>query len=146
MKKESIMEFARYVLVGGISAVIDMGLNYATLYYILHSTKNGTWQVAVSVAAGFLVGLIVNFVLSNSFVFRQVEQQAKGRTFRAFLLSAMVGIVGLGLTEILTLCGTRIISKDGFMYLVLICVIKGIVLVWNYLGRKYLVYGSGRRV
>ena len=134
------MEFLRYAVVGGVSALVDMGVNYAMLFWILGGTKDDTALVAISVALGFIVGLAVNFVLSNIFVFRSAEQQKEGKTLKAFLIYVGVGVIGFGLTELLTILGTNIIGDSGFWYLVLTCFVKGIVLVWNYVGRKIFVY------
>ena len=139
-KKDTLFEFLRYAIVGGVAALVDMGVNYATLYFILGATKDDKWQVAAAVTAGFIVGLIVNFVLSNLFVFRSAEQQKEGKTIKAFIIYALVGVIGYFITVGLTLLGTLFIGKSGFWYLLLTCAVKGIVLVWNYIGRKILVY------
>ncbi len=144
MEKENIrgtfFEFLRYVVVGGLSALIDMGANYAMLYYIFRSDKNDTFAVVVSVAVGFAVGLAVNFILSNFFVFRSAEQRKKGRTVGAFVIYTAVGVIGFGITEGLTVLGINYIGEAGIWYILLTCVVKGIVLVWNYIGRKIFVY------
>ena len=64
----------------------------------------------------------------------------KGKTLGAFLIYVAVGVVGFGLTELLTLLGTGLIGHEGIWYLLLSCFVKGIVLIWNYVGRKILVY------
>ena len=138
--KKLIFEFLRYAVVGGISAVVDMGVNYAMLFYILNGTKDDKGLVAISVASGFAVGLIVNFILSNIFVFNEAEQREKGKTAGAFLIYVLVGVVGFGITEGLTILGTLFIGDSGMWYLLLTCFVKGIVLIWNYVGRKILVY------
>ncbi len=135
-----LFEFLRYVIVGGAAALVDMGVNYATLYWILGATKDDKWQVAAAVTAGFIIGLIVNFVLSNIFVFRSAEQQKEGKTVKAFLIYAVVGVIGYFLTVGLTLLGTLFIGESGFWYLLLTCFVKGVVLIWNYIGRKIFVY------
>ena len=140
--KSSMMEFLRYVIVGGISSVVDMAINYTLLYFIFRATKDDTPFVIISVAAGFLMGLLVNFFLSNVFVFVTNEQQKRGKTIRAFLLSAGVGIIGLILSEILTVMGSFIIGEHEIFDLILICFVKCIVLFWNYGGRKIFVYGK----
>ncbi|MBO4838782.1 MAG: GtrA family protein [Lachnospiraceae bacterium] len=140
MNKDNLKEFLRYVIIGGVSALIDMGVNYVTLYYIFHATKDDKLPVAVSVTAGFIVGLVVNYILSNVFVFRKPEQKKKGKTVGAFLIYAAVGVIGYFLTVGLTLLGTRFIGEEGIWYLIMTAVVKGIVLVWNYLGRKIFVY------
>ena len=138
--KKLIMEFLRYAVVGGISAVIDVAVNYCLLFYILGGTKDDGGKVAIAVAGGFIVGLAVNFILSNIFVFKDEEQREKGKTAGAFLVYAAVGLVGLGLTELLTLLGTLIIGDEGIWYIALTVVVKGLVLIWNYVGRKIFVY------
>ena len=134
------MEFLRYALIGGVSALVDMGVNYLCLYYFFHATKDDKGPVALSVTIGFIAGLIVNYVLSNIFVFRSQEQKEKGKTLSAFLIYAGVGVVGYFMTVGLTLLGTRFIGKEGIWYLLMTAVVKGIVLIWNYLGRKIFVY------
>lgn len=140
LNKNNLMEFLRYALIGGISALVDMGVNYLCLYYIFHATKDDKGPVALSVTIGFIAGLIVNYVLSNIFVFRSQEQKEKGKTLSAFLIYAGVGVVGYFMTVGLTLLGTRFIGKEGIWYLLMTAVVKGIVLIWNYLGRKIFVY------
>ena len=138
--KKLILEFLRYVVVGGISAVVDMAANYCMLYYILGGTKENKGLVAISVAVGFIVGLAVNFILSNIFVFNDEDQKKKGKTAGAFFIYAAVGVIGFGLTEGLTILGTHFIGEEGIWYLALTVVVKGIVLIWNYVGRKIFVY------
>lgn len=140
LKKETMMEFLRYAVVGGVAALVDMGVNYATLYFVLSATKDDKWQVAAAVSAGFIVGLIVNFVLSNVFVFRTAEQQKEGKTVKAFLIYTVVGVIGYFLTVGLTLLGTYFIGESGIWYILLTCFVKGVVLIWNYIGRKIFVY------
>lgn len=140
LNKKTIFEFLRYVVVGGVSAVIDMAVNYVMLYFILGGTKDDKLFVALSVTAGFIVGIIVNYLLSNIFVFISKEQKQKGRSLVAFLLYVVVGVIGYGLTVGLTLLGTLIIGEAGIWYLLMTCVVKGLVLIWNYIGRKIFVY------
>lgn len=139
-KKDTLFEFLRYAVVGGVAALVDMGVNYAVLYWILGATKDDKWQVAAAVTAGFVIGLIVNFALSNIFVFKTAEQQKDGKTVKAFVIYAVVGVIGYFLTVGLTLIGTYFIGESGIWYLILTCFVKGIVLIWNYVGRKIFVY------
>ena len=135
-----ILELLRYCIVGGVAAVVDMAVNYVMLYIVFGASKDDGLQVALSVTAGFLVGLTVNYILSNVFVFNKESQQKKGKTLKAFLIYAAVGVIGYFLSVGLTLLGTNFIGDTGFWYLVLTCFVKGIVLIWNYVGRKIFVY------
>ena len=138
--KSLLLEVLRYCIVGGISAVGDIAVNFVTLKYILGGTKDDIWKVTVAVTAGFLFGLTVNYILSNLFVFNKESQQKKGKTVKAFLIYAAVGVIGYVLTEIFTHIGTNFIGEEGIWYIVLSCGVKGIVLIWNYVGRKIFVY------
>jgi len=139
-KRDTLLEFLRYAVVGGVAAVVDMAVNYLMLYEVFSAGKDDKTYVAISVAVGFIAGLIVNFILSNIFVFKSEEQRARGKTAGAFFIYVAVGVVGFGITELLTLVGTRFIGDHGIWYLLLSCIVKGIVLIWNYIGRKLFVY------
>ena len=139
-RRDLIFEILRYCVVGGIAAVADMAANYVMLYYVLSASKDVSWAVAVSVTVGFIVGLTTNYILSNIFVFNKESQKKNGRSVKAFLIYVAVGIVGYFISVGLTLLGTRFIADTGIWYLVLTCFVKVIVLAWNYVGRKILVY------
>ena len=96
--------------------------------------------IILSTTAGFFAGLAVNFILSRIFVFTSEEQHSKDKGWKGFLLYALVGAIGYGLTVLLMWVGTNITGRAGFWYLLVNCVVKGIVLIWNYVGRKILVY------
>ena len=69
-KRDTLFEFLRYAVVGGVAAVVDMAVNYLMLYHVFSAGKDDKTYVAISVAVGFIAGLIVNFILSNIFVFK----------------------------------------------------------------------------
>ena len=75
-------------------------------------------------------------------MFRTEEQKKKSRTARAVMIYLAVGVIGFGLTEVFTLLGTRLIGGNRLWYPVLTCVVKGLVLIWNYAGRKIFVYSG----
>ncbi|MBP5342387.1 GtrA family protein [bacterium] len=138
--KKNLIEFIKYAIVGGIAALFDMGANYLFLYYVFGSDKNDLRMVTVSIAIGFIIGLIVNYVLSIIFVFTSDNQKKKSKSVKAFLLYALIGVIGFFMAEGLTLLGTNFISTEGIYYIILSAVVKIIVLIWNYLGRKIFVY------
>ena len=130
-----IKEFLRYVVVGGISFLADFGT--LTLFEEIFFTAREPWQIFISTAAGFIVGLAVNYILSLVFVFRAEDNRNSGKSVGAFLVFALVGVVGLGITEGLMHLGVNILH---FHYMFTKIVAAGIVLVWNYLGRKVLIF------
>lgn len=138
-KKQLIMEFLRYIIVGGVSFLVDAGV-LAAVKEVFYRENCTPGQMAICVAAGFVAGLICNYLLSSLFVFRSAEQKESGRNFRAFLIYAVVGLIGFGLTELGMYIGTAIVGSDGLWYLLIKCFVAGIVLIWNYVGRKIFVY------
>ncbi|MBE6596829.1 MAG: GtrA family protein [Ruminococcaceae bacterium] len=138
-KKSLIFEFLRYAVVGGISALIDMGVLWLFTEFVFDG-KNTGFPLTCSVTAGFVAGLIVNYLLSSLVVFTTHEQKNKSKSLKAFLIYAAVGVIGYLLTQGLMHLGMIFVSKDGIWYLVLNMFVKGVVLIWNYLGRKIFVY------
>lgn len=136
-----ILEFLRYAVVGGISALADMGA-LALMTELVFDGKNTGLALFVSVAVGFLVGLTLNYALSIAFVFIRAEQRERGRGLVPYLLYAAVGLIGFGMTEGLMHLGMLVVPTAGLWYLLLNGGVKCVVLVWNYVGRKLLVYRS----
>ena len=135
-----IKEFLRYAFVGGIAFVVDFGVFF--LFRELVFANDGKTAIVVSTAAGFLAGLTLNYLLSMAVVFRSESQQKQGRTKKAFLIFAAVGVVGLVLTELLQLLGEGVLGNCLGVYgkyAVRLCV-TGVVLIWNYAGRKIFVF------
>jgi putative flippase GtrA len=139
LEKNNIFEFIRYIFVGGISALVDMGVLYIMTEFAFDGKKDGI-ALTLSVAAGFVFGLIVNYLLSQLFVFTSKEQREKGKKASAFFIYAVVGLIGFVLTELLMHIGMLFVSHEGLWYILLNCFVKGVVLIWNYVGRKIFVY------
>lgn len=138
-KKQILLEFLRYAVVGGVSFVVDAGL--MTLCKELFFKQDPTaGQMALCVAVGFVAGLLTNYLLSSLFVFRSEEQRDRSRDPKAFFIYAAVGLIGFGLTELGMWIGTGLVGLDGFWYVLVKCFVAGVVLIWNYVGRKIFVY------
>jgi putative flippase GtrA len=125
--------------VGGISALVDMGVLYIMTEFAFDGKKDGI-ALTLSVATGFVFGLIVNYLLSQLFVFTSKAQREKGKKASAFFIYAVVGLIGFVLTELLMHIGMLFVSHEGLWYILLNCFVKGVVLIWNYVGRKIFVY------
>jgi len=126
--KNNILQAFRYVFVGGIAFVADWGtlalLTLAGLHYM------------IATAIAFLVGLTVNYFLSKAFVFR-AETAATGAVGE-FLVYALIGAAGLLITSGLMYCAVEWLQIHPLVAKVIIAVI---VLFWNFIMRKVLLYG-----
>lgn len=121
------VQFFRYVFVGGFAAIVD----WAVLYVL---TKLGMHYL-ISAIFAFVAGLAVNFLLSKRMVFN--GQEARVRGVVEFGAYAVTGVVGLGITELLLYLFT---DKVGLHFILSKMIATAVVLVWNYLSRKLLIY------
>lgn len=133
--KMLFFEFFRYAVVGGISFLADAGTLYISREWIFRAQTDA--ELLLCTALGFLVGLVLNYILSILFVFQKKENRNNGRDLRGFLIFALIGVIGLGLTELGMYVGT--ILLHGY-YLFVRVLVAGLVLIWNYTGRKIFVF------
>lgn len=134
MMKELFFEALRYAVVGGIAFLADFGTLVAAQELLLKAFSCGVY---ISTVLGFIVGLVVNYVLSLFYVFISPKDRGKGRGVGAFLIFGFVGLIGLGLTELGMWLGVEILACN---YMIVKIVVTGLVLGWNYIGRKVLVF------
>jgi putative flippase GtrA len=98
--------------------------------------KQYRFGVYLSVMLGFIIGHVSNYLLSLWFVFRDESEREKGWTRRAFTLFLVVGIIGAGITEFGMWIGYGCFN---FNYVAVKVFMAGIVVLWNFLGRKIVV-------
>jgi putative flippase GtrA len=124
---KTLIQLFRYTFVGGIAFLVDFGLllffkEVVGLHYIL------------SASLSFIAGLFVNFIISIYWVFTEFKNISKKLEF---LYVAMIGIVGLLLTDLLMWFLT---SNLNIYYLVSKIAATIVVFFWNFFARKYLLY------
>ena len=121
----------RYFLVGGVAAGVDIGL------FLLFAKGLGLPYLRVA-AATFVIATLVNYILSVRFVFR--SGQRFGRRWEIALVYVVSG-VGLALNQaILFAC----VEMAHLGLLLAKLTATGTVFFWNYLARRFFVFGSGR--
>ena len=131
--KENIKELFRYAIVGGIAFLIDAGV----LQLVMMSFPDWQYTLYVAVVAGFIAGLTVNFILSLLFVFKNAKEKTENKKTQTFVIFAIIGVIGLGLTEL----GMHIgVVVWGFHHLITKVVVAGIVMMWNYIARKLIIF------
>lgn len=129
------MEILAYGVVGGISALVD--------YSVLQGMVLLGLDYRISAVLGFSFGLLCNYLLSSRFVFKGKGYFKKSAEF---LVYVVIGVVGLGLTEVILyvcfdLCSLPLIVSKG--------VSCALVFFFNYFARKFIIYnrrGTGERV
>ena len=116
------IQFFRYIFVGGISAIINIGSLYifteiVNLYYLLSNIL------------GFLLGLITNYVLSKILVFTNEEKFNK---IIEFTIYTIIGLIGLELDTLLL----WLFTSMGVYYLFSKIISTSLVFIWNFGARK----------
>lgn len=129
-------EFFRYAIVGGIAFVADWGTLFLVKEFVLKGDSKP--ELFASTAAGFIIGLVINYILSIVFVFKKSDNNNSGKSVKAFITFAVIGVIGLGLTELGMYAGVYLLN---WHYLVTKIIVAALVLVWNYCGRKIFVFG-----
>lgn len=156
-KRELLLEIIRFLLVGGLATLADYAVFYLFRQVVLPSNllPGVFWEIcslAIATALGFLVGLVVNWLLSVAFVFRAVKDKEKVKTKKAFFVFAMIGLVGLAITELGVLLLVNLLpeitmfNRTEFLLpwdeWIAKAVMTCIVLAFNYAGRKLLIFNS----
>jgi putative flippase GtrA len=134
--KPLLYEFIRYLIVGGTAFLVDFGV--LVLFNSILPELFG-FRLYIATALGFAAGLVFNYIFSVLFVFKSARNRKTGRSPKAFALFALIGVVGLGLTELGMYTGTELLDIH---YMLVKIVVTAIVLMWNYLGRKFFVFKS----
>lgn len=125
---DSFLQFFRYVFVGGIATIADWGVLYLL-------TECAHMNHLVAAVFSFIAGLAVNFILSKLLVFKANE--ARTNAWMEFVGYAIIGVVGLGITELIMYLLT---NRMGLHYMASKAVATVIVLIWNYVARKKIIY------
>jgi putative flippase GtrA len=125
--KKFIHQFSKYFILGLISFIVD----YLILWILTDRIKI---YYLVSSALSFTAGLIVNYVLSTKWVFDQ--RNIKNKKIE-FIFFSIIGIIGLFLNQLIMWYLT---TKCHIYYMYSKLISTAIVLIWNFFGRKYLVF------
>ncbi|NYB26891.1 MAG: GtrA family protein [Methanobacteriaceae archaeon] len=121
------IQFFRYIFVGGVAFLVDFASLYVFTDYI------GVFYL-ISAAIAFILGLITNYILSINWVFNRRSLDNKTIEFSFF---AFIGIVGLGLNELLIWFFT---AEIGLFYLLSKILAAIIILFWNFFARKLTLF------
>ena len=131
-KKAQLLQFGRYLFVGGFAAIIEWAV-FWLFSYRLHIFY------LFSVAVAFIVATSVNYVLSAFFVFVRGRHRPRVECFLVFFVSA----VGLCLNFILM---WALHGRLNVPPLPAKIASTGIVFFWNYLSRRHFIFISCNRL
>ena len=165
------LEILRFLVTGIVCALLDFIVSYFVLAGLVKTGMDSGWANALSIAAGFVVGVIVNYILSTFWVFQNVkdEKASKKPLFIVLfvLLSAGAMLLSIGTMELcafvcLNAWNVDIISKadtvlgeifsfsfwddiEFWAYFISFVIKTFVGLVWNYLTRKFILYREPKK-
>ena len=122
---DGIIQFIRYFFVGGIAAVVNIGLLFllVDIFDINYILSN---------IIGFIFALLVNYGLSTMFVFTKDNSMSK---IFELVMYVIIGVLGLGFdTLILWVCT----SKINIYYKISKIISTMLTFIWNFLAKKTL--------
>jgi putative flippase GtrA len=125
--EDTKIQFFRYIFVGGVATIIDMG----SLYVF---TSMAGIHYLISAAIAFVFGVMANYLMSIVWVFKTT-----GNFKREITLFVIIGLGGLILNEIII---WLLVEKVSLYYMIAKAIAVVIVLVWNFGMRKKFVFAQ----
>ena len=125
----TLIQLFRYTFVGGIAFVVD----FVSLFLL---TEFAGLHYLYSAAIAFILGLIINYILSILWVFKS---RTVNKKIIEIIIFAVIGIIGLGLNEVMIWFFTEQLT---IYYLYSKLISTAIVYFWNFLARKYILYNK----
>ena len=150
-KKDLLKEIIRFLIVGGFATLCDY-VTYFLFKKVFLQSVDPTISTYVSTTIGFLVGLMVNWVLQK-FVYKYISER-EAHSPKVFIKFVILSVIGLLITQLGMMLGNRfwfdklyvtIIVKFDFWELFTKCALTGVVLVLNYIGRKLFVFTGNQK-
>ena len=120
-------QFFNYLIVGGIAFIID----FSVLYTLTEFAKV---HYALSATAGFMAGLVFNYILCISVIFDYRSLKNKAHEFMIF---STIGLLGLLINNALIVFFTEIFD---FHYLISKITTAGSVLMINFTLRRNMLF------
>ena len=126
--QSSLSQFARFIFTGGFTAGLDFFLLVVLVDgFSLHYLAAG--------GISFVVAVALNYFISRNWVFDRGKYSAPIECLGFFTTSG----IGLGLNQIILWVSVSSFSID---YKLSKIISIGIVTLWNFLTKKYIVFGA----
>ena len=125
--KTVILEAIGYAAVSACAFIIDIAVLFVLVHYL-------AWWVVAAATASFLIGLLVGYLLSVTWVFKFRRLTDRRIEFASF---AGIGVVGVAINAAVISFGVKIL---GVHYLIAKCGAAGFTFVWNFAARRQLLF------
>ncbi len=149
-KHPLLMEIVRFLIIGGAATVLDMLVMGAVVYAFDPSLyphfynvwygggEPSTLATVVGTGAGFVAGLIFNYIFSILFVF---SEKGKSKSALGFTLFTLLSAVGLAIHLLGMWLGYDVLGINEWIVKIVLTVI---VLIYNYVSKRLLLFRKGK--
>ncbi len=152
-KHPQLYEIFKFLIVGGFATIIDM-LTMALILYvnnpgmynfnfintIIGDANPSTLIATIATGAGFLCGLLFNYIFSISFTFSRTNTTfAKTKT--GFLVFSALSLVGFIIHTLGMSLGYGILKLNEWFIKIFLTFI---VLIFNYITRKKIIFNENK--
>lgn len=142
--KKLINQILKFGVVGIICFFIDFIITMAISSVLRSALAMGTSEAAlIGAFFGFVISVIVNYLLSMKYVFKRREDMDRRREFIVFVI---LSVIGLGINELIILfCIDIVYSNWAWLHNLVGAtlatagakiVATGVVMVYNFITRK----------
>lgn len=125
-----LTQFLRYLFTGGLAFVADFGL-FALCLRVLE------WHYLLANLVGLIAGLVINYIISVRWVFAGCKRNFGDARKIEFSIFSIIGILGVGFNQLLMLL---LVGYGNFNEMLSKIVAAGIVLIYNFLARKFILF------
>ena len=149
--KTHYAEIIRFVIVGVIATLSDylLSLLFMKVIYTDPTPIFGGHSLSRSEllarTIGYTFGIIVNYLLSTFFVFKNVEDKKVVRSVKGFIIFTLLSLGGLLINLGVTNLGKLIYSLEyTWWYTIVFIFATGVVMFYNYITRKFILYRESK--
>ena len=152
-------EILRFLVVGVIATIVDF-VTKILITSAIGNSLDDVYKQLIGYTCGFVLGVTINYVLSTFWVFKNVDKKQKTKSIWSILLFIGLSLVGFGIGlgifyglgyafkaggfDILNFSifeFYKFITEPTFyLYTLVFCIQTVVVLFWNYISRKKLIY------
>lgn len=145
--KQLFIQFMKFGFVGALCFVIDFAITMV-VSEVMRGAFNMSTATAAAVGAffGFVISVIVNYILSMKFVFERRDDMDRKKEFIIFVI---LSVIGLGINELIILLSIKVLYENLVWLNSLIddrlatagakIIATGVVMVYNFVTRKIFI-------
>lgn len=147
--KQNQAELLRFLIVGVICTLVDLGVSSLVQYVIYTDTATKTilgititLNIFFAALFGFIFGVVTNYVLSIFIVFKNVENKKTSRSVRGFVIFFILSAIGFLINYAIKEVGNMIIPmENNYLWFIFVFgVATFVVLIYNYISRKLFLF------